>query len=104
MKGDTGSDTGAPGFMRCYNHWPSGFDGYHILVSVRSLLRGGLRKSGACRFVSLLPQFHDDMLLTSIRVHDLLVVEETTVARKHQNSSTHVAVMTTTTSRVTDLG
>jgi hypothetical protein len=92
------------GSMICYHRWPGGIESYYIQVFVKSLLRRGLRKSGACRFVSLVPLFHDDISLTSIRVHDLLIVEETTITRKHQNSSAHIAIMTTTTSRVADLG
>ena len=43
-------------------------------------------------------------LLTSIRVHGLLVVEETSIASKHQDGSSHVAVVATTTSGVANLG
>jgi hypothetical protein len=104
LEGEAASSPGAPNIIRCYKQWPGSIIRYYILVCVGSLLRGGLRKSGACRFVSLRHPFHNDILLTSIRVHDLLIIEETTVARKHQNRSAHVAVMTATTSRVADLG
>lgn len=42
-------------------------------------------------------------LLTSIREHGLLVVEETAITGKHQDSSCHVAIVTATASRVADL-
>jgi hypothetical protein len=92
------------GFMRCRDHCPGGIESYYYVCPSKLLLRGGLRKSGACHFVSLLHLFFYEILLTSIRVHDLLIVEETTITRKHQNSSAHIAIMATTTRRITNLG
>ena len=42
--------------------------------------------------------------LTSIRVHGLLIIEEATVAGKHQDSSSHIAIVAATASRIADLG
>lgn len=42
--------------------------------------------------------------LTSVGVHGLLVVEKATIAGKHQDSSSHIAVVAAAASRVSDLG
>lgn len=48
--------------------------------------------------------YRETKTLTSVRVHGLLIVEEATIAGKHQDSSSHVAIVAATTSRVANLG
>jgi hypothetical protein len=82
----------------------SGFILYICIHSVITLQRAARESSLSFGQSVAFSSQRNTIPLTSVRVHSLLVVEEATVTGKHQNSSSHVAIVAATASRVANLG